>query len=227
MKKFTNITLALFAIFFSVVAADAQNTTGSVTISGEVTRKVDLKVNNSTLNFGDVSTGESTDTSNLTITQGFKVKTVELEVRSNTPYEVKLTVDSPNMPGVAEGGSEMGLNDIGFTVGDSTFGATSLPSASQSGAFNMNDPAFYYANNADKAGKIADGRATYAKTLANVSAGQQIYRGSAVSNQGNASTSDNWVKTQMHFLIAPEYYAPSTGFSATVNMDVVALPSLN
>ena len=206
-------------------------TSGTITLGGEVARKVDLTVQNGNIDFGDVSAGESasSDTSTSIADPGFKIKTVKLKVRSNTPYEIKLAAFSTSGMTAAEEGSELGLNDIGITVGESTFASGAvLTSATQSGAFNMNDSAYYYANNpGGKAATISNGHASYVRTLASQTSEFQLYRGSAVSNQGNAKSNDNFVRTSVHFLIAPEFYAPTASFNATATVSIMALPSLN
>ena len=223
------VKLASLAMVVSVTAgiASAQST-GTVTINGSVGKSASIRwwaytalntetgtnapnTQNSPLAFtlalGDVSP---------TNTNAYAGGRVKMILRSNATYAVSAQVTSSSGFGSAAAG-DITLSDIGFGVGN----------LANSGALVSGNPATgstiagSFGNDPSAAVKDGDGVPTFPTSLNSVAAAAtQVLSGPRISKAGSVSSPNNGLLVDTVYAVAPQFFTPAVGFSATVTYTI-------
>jgi hypothetical protein len=211
----------LFAIGAFAAAAAFAQTTGHITVNGDIPGGFSLtNTSNATLT-ATVSLATLTPANISTLVGG----TTDVRLRSNKPY--KLTASTAlTTTGVADadgGGDHITAADIGFGINATVGTGANVVTRSDT----VTDLFDYLTTNVN-ALTVTNGLTPYVVatphkgTLADISGGAQVIAGNRISKKGNILTDNNFLLLTFGVATLPQYFTATTGFQADILLTIAS-----
>ena len=202
-------------------AAAFSQTTGTITINGSIPDSISIT------NTGDTLLTTTTSLGALVAANSSTLATlpapVDVRIRSNKQFKLNAVAVFTNAgAGLDDGGQPMTSSDIGFGItaknvaGGNVVGARGLDAITTK---------FDYITTAFGSLTVPNGKTPFVAgtngTLADIVASAQLMTGNRISNKGNIQSDDNFMLLSFNAATLPQYFSPTTGFSAVITLTPV------
>ena len=216
MKTTRLLTLSALA----AAAAFAQ-TTGTITINGSIPDSISITNTSNTLLTATTTLGALVAANTSTLAT--LAAPVDVRIRSNKQFKLNaVAVFTNGGAGLDDGGTAMTSSDIGFGItakdvtGANVVGARGLDAIT--GKFNYIATTFGSLT-------VTNGKTPFVAgtngTLNDIIASAQMMTGNRISNKGNIQSDDNFMQLSFNAATLPQYFSPTTGFSAVITLTPV------
>jgi hypothetical protein len=203
---------------FAAAAAFAQ-TTGTITVTGNIPDAISLTNSSDGALSTTQALGALTAANNSTLAA---ITPVDVRIRSNKQYKLNASMVLTNAgAGTADGGDSIAATDIGF-------GIAALDATGSNVAGPRTDtitPIFNYISTAMSALPVSNGLTPFQAgtngTLNDIASSTQVVQGNRISTKGNIQTNNNFVKLTFAVATLPQYFTPTTGFQAVITLTAV------
>jgi hypothetical protein len=204
-----------------MAAAAYAQSTGTITIGGSIPSAISITndTNGSlspTMTLGALVAGNSSALAMLNLP-------VNVRLRSNQQFKLNAAATFTNSgPGAVDGGTSISASDIGFGITAKDVSGASVVSARGLDAITGK---FDYITTAFSALPVTNGKTpfdgTNHGTLNEISSSTQIMTGNRISKLGNIQSDDNFMLLTFNAGTLPQYFTPTTGFSAVITLTPV------
>lgn len=216
MKTKRILTLGALA----AAAAFAQ-TTGTITINGSIPDSISITNTSNTLLTATTSLGAlvAADASTLATL----LAPVDVRIRSNKQFKLNaVAVFTNGGAGSDDGGAPMTASDIGFGITAKSVAGANVVAARGLDAITGK---FDYTVTAMSSLSVPNGHTPFVVgtngTLNDIIASAQLMTGNRISNKGNIQSDDNFMQLSFNAATLPQYFSPTTGFSAVITLTPV------
>ncbi len=209
--------LFTFAVVMLLAKTGFAQTTGTITITGSTPTAVSVTNTSDGTLTSTVALGSLTPAAGGTL----MTSTVQARLRSNKAYTLSAQAAalSISSPAAADGGSSIGLGDIGF-------GVTAIDATGANVATGHTDTIATLFNYSGGFPAVTNGLTPFVSgtngTLNDLTSNTQILSGTRISAKGNLSTNNNFVLVTFGIATLPQYFTPNSGFSTTVTLTIAA-----
>jgi hypothetical protein len=210
-----NRILILTAIAAAPALAQAERT-GAITITGSIPDAISMTASENANLGATVSLGALTPRENGALARF--TAPVEIRIRSNKRFTLSAQATFTNSgAGPNDGGLALQASDIGFGIVAKDASGANVVSSRESDAITEK---FDYTGASFDSLPISDGRTpfdgTTHGTLGQLTAATTIMTGNRVSRAGTMRSSDNFLQLRFDAAALPQYFSPTTSFSATI-----------
>ena len=208
-----------FALGMLLGTALFAQTSGTITINGSIPDAISItNTSDSTLSTTQ-SLGALTAANSSTLAS---ITPVDVRIRSNKQYKLNAQATFTNAgAGSDDGGQAISASDIGFGI--TARDATGTRMAT--GHTDTLTAKFDYTTTGFSSLPVTNGLTPFVAgtngTLNDISASTQVIQGSRISKLGNINTQENFLKLTFGAATLPQYFSPTTGFSAVVTLTAV------
>ena len=214
------ITRLLTLSGLAAVAAFAQ-TTGSITVIGSIPDSISMtNVSNSPLT-ATTSLGALVAANSSTLaTLG---SGVDVRIRSNKQFKLSaVAVFTNSGAGLDDGGTPITPADIGFGITAKDVTGANVVTARGLDAISGK---FDYISTTFGSLPVNNGKTPFVPgtngTLSDLASSAQLMTGNRISKLGNIQSDDNFMKLSFNVATLPQYFSPTTAFSAVITLTPV------
>jgi hypothetical protein len=203
---------------FAAAAAFAQ-TSGTITVTGSIPEAISLTNTSDTALSSTQSLGALTAANNSTLAA---ITPVDVRIRSNKQYKLNAAMTLTNAgPGPDDGGDPIAATDIGFGIEARNATGGNLAA----GHTDTITTKFDYTSTHMSALPVTNGLTPFTAgtngTLADIATATEVVTGSRISKKGNIQTNNNFVQLSFGVATLPQYFSPTTGFTAVITLTAV------
>lgn len=208
------ITLAALA----AASALAQERTGTITITGTVPDAISMTASDNaslgaTASLGSLAPRETGSLAKF-------ATPVEIRIRSNKRFTLSAQATFTNSgAGANDGGLALQASDIGFGIVAKDATGVNVVNSRTSDAITEK---FDYTAASFESLPITNGRTpfdgTTHATLDQLTSSTTIMTGNRISRSGTIGSSDNFLQLRFDAAALPQYFSPTTAFTATVTL---------
>lgn len=214
------ITRILTLSALATAAAFAQ-TTGTITITGSIPDAISMTNTSNTLLTATSSLGVLVAANTSTLAT--LALPVDVRIRSNKQFKLNAIATFTNSgAGTDDGGQAITPSDIGFgTTAKDVTGANVVTTRGLDSITGI----FDYITTAFGSLPVTNGKTpfngTTHGTLNEIIVGTQVMTGNRISKLGNIQSDDNFMKLSFNVATRPQYFSPTTAFSAVITLTPV------
>jgi hypothetical protein len=214
------ITRLLTLSALAAAAAFAQ-TTGTITIGGSIPDSISMTNTGNTLLTTTTSLGALVAANSSTLAT--LAVPVDVRIRSNKQFKLNAAAAFTNAgAGLNDGGTPITPSDIGFGITAKDVGGANVVTTRGLDAIPGN---FDYMTTTFASLPVTNGRTpfdgTTHGTLNEISSSVQVMTGNRISKLGNIQSDDNFMKLSFNVATLPQYFSPTTAFSAVITLTPV------
>jgi hypothetical protein len=216
------ITRILTLSALAAAAAFAQ-TSGTITINGSIPDSISITDNTAsnaaltaTTTLGTLVAANNSTLATLAVPVGVRI-------RSNKQFKLNAVAVFTNAGfGSDDGGQAITASDIGFGITAKNVAGANVVTAR---GLDSIDTRFDYITTTFGSLTVTNGRTpfngTTHGTLNEIGTSTQLMQGNRISKLGNIQSDDNFMLLSFNVATLPQYFSPTTGFSAVITLTPV------